>query len=98
MGASASQTGLGSAEAPEPCGLRPSDAIPSADDWRSISSELPPIGERVECRHELNPSYDCKGTYKGDGRWACANAFIVPPGFLIWNPTHWRHLPEQVQQ
>jgi hypothetical protein len=63
--------------------------------WRSCEEQLPPIGERVEVRHHLNPSYDCEGEYRGDGKWSCANAFIVPPGWLVWNPTQWRPLVKQ---
>jgi hypothetical protein len=63
--------------------------------WIAVTDELPPIGERVEVRHDLNHSYDCTGVFDGGSKWSCANAFIVPPCFLVWNPTHWRPIAEQ---
>jgi hypothetical protein len=64
--------------------------------WISASKALPPVGQRVECRHKnALPGYECTGEVDADGSWQCANAFIIPPRFLSFDPTHWRPLADQ---
>jgi hypothetical protein len=63
--------------------------------WLSVQDELPPVGQRVSVRHYLNHSYDCTGQLSEDGKWSCANAFILPNMMLVWNPTHWRPLGQE---
>lgn len=63
--------------------------------WVAIADREPPRGERVEVRHDLNHSYDCKGLLTEDGRWQTEWGFIIPPGLLTFTPTHWRPLAAQ---
>lgn len=67
----------------------------ATSDWIALEDRQPPVGERVEVRHDLNHSYDCKGTLTESGKWQTEWGFIIPPGLLTFTPTHWRTLSQE---
>lgn len=64
-----------------------------ADGWHYVANKAPAIGESVEVMHILNRSYDNEGECDADGKWHCANGFVLPNMLFTFNPTHWRSKP-----